>query len=325
VSGLAYYARLLRQGTSRIGAFRTAIEGVVGPGDRVLDVGTGLGTFAFFAARAGADEVWAVDRDPVVHLARELAAVNDPRGVVRFLHGALSEVETPGAFDVALFEDFPVGLVDPASHRLLRAVGELLGPDGVLLPDVARLSMAPATLEGSGTHGIPTAVGEESFGLDLGLLRSRLANEPRQAHLPEGALRGRPVSSGPLPLLPPPSAARLSVAGSWTAASAGRVDALLVWFDLHLPGAGWISNAPGPGAEPWGQLVLPVDPPLRVGAGGRLEAEAGPEAEEGGAPGWWRWRVHAGGELREGHQFASVSLSPDRLPDPADPPAGAPP
>lgn len=325
MSGLAYYARLLREGASRIGAFRSAIDHAVGPGDRVLDVGTGLGTFAFFAARAGAGEVWAVDRDPVVHLARELGAVNDPRGAVRFRHGALSDVDIPGQFDVVLFEDFPVSLVDPATHRLLREVGELLGPDGVLLPDAARLSMAPVTLEGPDARGNPTAGGEVSFGLDLGLLRSRLANEPRQAHLPEHVLRGRPVSSAPLPLLPPPTAAHLALTGSWMAASPGRVDALLVWFDLHLPGAGWISNAPGPAAEPWGQLVLPVDPPVSVAAGGRLEAEAGPEAGEDGAPGWWWWRVHAGGELREGHQFASVSLSPDRLHQPADPSAGAPP
>lgn len=325
MSGLAFYARLLGEGASRIGAFRAAIDHGVGPGDRVLDVGTGLGTFAFFAARAGADEVWAVDRHPVVHLARELAAVNDPRGVVRFRQGELSGVEIPGRFDVVLFEDFPVSLVDPATHRLLREVGDLLGPGGVLLPDAARLSVAPATLDGPGGGRSVTPGPDASFGLDLGLLRSRLANEPRQAHLPEQVLRGRPVTSHPFPLLPPPETARLAVTGSWTAGSAGRVDALLVWFDLHLPGAGWISNAPGPDAEPWGQLVLPVDPPLDVGGGTRVEAEAGPEAGEDGAPGWWRWRVRAGGGLREGHQFASVSVSPHRLHHPADPPAGAPP
>ena len=83
---IAYYHELLAD-TSRIRSFRTAITNQVGAGDTVLEVGTGLGTFAQFAARAGASHVWAVDADPVVHVAEALAQANDQTERITWLRG----------------------------------------------------------------------------------------------------------------------------------------------------------------------------------------------------------------------------------------------
>lgn len=314
MSGLDYYARLLRGPDGRLESFARAIGESVRPGDRVLEVGTGLGTFAFLAARAGAAQVWAVDRDPVVHLARELAAVNDPEGVVRFREGEVPGVDLPGNFDVVIFEDFPPGLLDAATHRLLRHVEEaLLAPGGRLLPGAARMSLAPATLDPAWHAPVLPPVGDSICGLDLGLLRPFLANEPRRVHLSEEVLPGPAAQGEPIPLLPAPPPGRLAVTGRWKAPEGGRVDALLVWFDLEtLPGE-WLSNAPGPDSGPWGQLLLPVDPPLTVAAGVPVEAEAGVEPSDSGGPGWWRWSVSSGGELRQGHEFASLMVSPEQV------------
>ena len=48
-----FYVQILAD-ERRIEGVRAGLAGVVQPGDTVLEVGTGLGTFAFFAARAGA-------------------------------------------------------------------------------------------------------------------------------------------------------------------------------------------------------------------------------------------------------------------------------
>ncbi|MDT8370298.1 MAG: hypothetical protein RQ745_13910, partial [Longimicrobiales bacterium] len=66
-NGVRYYTDLLASG-ERIRGMRDAIREAVREGDRVLEIGTGLGTFAFFAAEAGAGEVVTVDRHPIVHL-----------------------------------------------------------------------------------------------------------------------------------------------------------------------------------------------------------------------------------------------------------------
>ena len=75
--GVDYYADLLRD-RRRIDAFLQAIAAVVRPGDHVLDVGSGLGTFARAAARAGARRVTAIEADPTAAaLARELGLDSD--------------------------------------------------------------------------------------------------------------------------------------------------------------------------------------------------------------------------------------------------------
>ena len=48
----------------------------LGSGKRCLDLGTGTGILAMMAARAGAKKVVAVDVDPIVHLARQIAQSN---------------------------------------------------------------------------------------------------------------------------------------------------------------------------------------------------------------------------------------------------------
>jgi len=62
------------------------------PGDKVLEVGTGLGTYAFFAAQAGAGHVWAVDRDPVIHAAAMVCKTNGLHDRITFLRGDICEV-----------------------------------------------------------------------------------------------------------------------------------------------------------------------------------------------------------------------------------------
>ena len=254
-----------------------------------------------------------MDRAPVIHVARELAAVNDPGGVVRFVEGDLAEAEVEGPFDVVIYEDFPTALLDPATTDLLRHVHrELLAPDGRLVPGEARLSLAPARV-GPEYALYPLAPEEAAeLGLDFGLLRPLLAAGPRRVQLPAELLLGPPSVGEPFALRPAPGPERADLSAVWTAPEEGTLDALLLWFDLRL-GDEWVSNAPGPEAGPWGQLMLLVDPPLPVAAGAEVRARVSREEAEDGTPGWWRWRVESGERLRTTHQFASVVLGADEL------------
>jgi len=316
VSGLPYYAGLLSGADARLESFEAAIAQAVRPGDRVLEVGTGLGTFAFLAARAGAGEVWAVEADPVVEVARELAVANDPDGVIRFARGRVpDQVAPPGPFDVILYEDFPTALLDADTHALLTWLHQRLAPDGRMVPTGARLWLAPTCVDpGAGSAGEARRGALEPLaGLDFALLGPLLANRPRQVSLGEDRLLGEAVPGPALSLLPPPSPSELTVEARWRAPEGGRLDGLLVWFELEVGAGRRVSNAPGPEAGPWGQLLLPVDPPLEVEAGADIGARVGGETREDGTPGWWSWSVRAGGELRRGHEFASLMVSGDEL------------
>jgi ribosomal protein L11 methyltransferase len=67
------------------------MQGVVGPGDRVADLGTGSGVLAIVAARLGAASVAAIEIDPdAIGNAEENVSRNGVGGVVRVLEGDAS-------------------------------------------------------------------------------------------------------------------------------------------------------------------------------------------------------------------------------------------
>ena len=79
-----------------------ALEDLVRPGARLLDVGTGSGILAIAAARLGAAEVLAVDIEEVaVRTARENVALNGADAIVRVQAGSI-DGEPLGLFDGVL-------------------------------------------------------------------------------------------------------------------------------------------------------------------------------------------------------------------------------
>ncbi len=315
MTDLGYYVDLLH-GTRRISAFRDAIRAVVRPGDRVLEVGCGLGTYAVLAARAGAGSVWAVERDPVVHVAEALAAANGVGGSVVCIRGDATGIALPSGIDVLIFEDFPTTLLDARTHRLLtRLHTDAMAEDGRMVPSRARLAVAPVQSEPLRRRLAPPAVGGADP-IDWAPLRELLAHHPRQGHVAPADLLAPPLRSDPFPLRPLPTPEVLSVRGTWEATTAGMVHALALWFDLEVAPGIWLSNEPTSDPEPWGQVLLPLEPPLGVGAGDRVAVDVRREALPSGAAGWLTWEAACGLEVRRGHEFAGLALGvEDVLPD----------
>lgn len=310
MSGLDYYADLLR-GSSRLDAFRAAIRAVVRPGDRILDLGTGLGTYAFLAAQVGAERVWAVDRAPIVHVAAELAAANGLSDRVQVLRGDAADLELPAEIDVLVFEDFPATLLDARTHAVLARAQATLAPEGTMIPRAARLNVAPVQSDDVRRLIFPDpvdGVGEVGLGLEWGPLRPLLANHPRRGSLAPAQLLAPPLRSPGLPLHPLPDATELRVAGAWNTTAAAAVHALALWFDLDLAPGVSLSNEPRARPEPWGQTILPLDPPLSAAGGARVEAAVWRERLSSGGPGWLAWEVSCAGEVRRGHEFGGLTL-----------------
>lgn len=317
---LLYYANLLVS-ANRIEAFRRGIEEGVRPGDRVLEIGSGLGTFAFFAARAGAGSVVAVDSEPVIHVAETVALGNGLADRVEFVRGSLPEVELSGKFDVVIYEDFRTHLLDMKTFGMLRDVQERSMAEGArMIPGAARLGVAPVHAESVHLETFPLEVtGYDRFGLDWSMIRPFLANSPRRVSLTPDHLLGDAAYGPRLPLKPVPQADDLRVAGSWIVEDGGVACALALWFELELHDDGWLSNAPREDAEPWGQWLLPVDPPLVLSPGQKLEASVWRESVADGAPGFTAWECRVGDEVRRGHEFAGTPLGlQDLVPDGRD-------
>ena len=182
---LGFYTGILAD-QRRIDGVREGLAQAVHPGDKVLEVGTGLGTFAFFAVQAGADHVWAVDRDPVIHVAEMLAKTNGLHDRITFLRGEMSEIALPDQVDLLVCEDFAVRLLDDRTWRLIRdAQSRHLKPGGRVFPEHVRLNIS---LAGGSEVEALLELGDEgrltALGLDWSCLRPYLANTPRRASGP---------------------------------------------------------------------------------------------------------------------------------------------
>jgi SAM-dependent methyltransferase len=310
---MTYYASLIGN-MPRIEAFRRGIPELIQEGERVLEVGSGLGTFAFFAAKAGAGHVWAVESAPVAHVSRALQKLEGLDDAVTIIRGKVPEVDLPEPVDVLIFEDYSVRLLADSTFRLLRAATEkYLKPGGRLIPGNARIWLAP--LGGPDVRkrlfpGGPAAFADA--GLDWEVVRLYLANRPGRMHLEPGQLLADAVEGPVFPLHPMPSLDDLSLTASWTVDRPMAVDALTFWFDLGVTDDAWVVN--GPGCDtPWGQTVLPLDPPLEVPAGGTLHARVAPTPYPDGAPGWLAWTAECGQEVRRGNEFAGDPYALDDL------------
>jgi ribosomal protein L11 methyltransferase len=111
-----------------------ALERLVTPGARVLDVGCGSGILSIAAAKLGASAVQAVDIDPeCVRITRENAATNGVDGRITAAHGTLGASwpfaeGADGRFDVVVANVSSAAIIGMADE-LARA----LSPDGRLI------------------------------------------------------------------------------------------------------------------------------------------------------------------------------------------------
>ncbi len=306
---LEYYRALLAQ-RQRIEAFQRHIKDVVRPGDRVLELGTGLGTFSFFAADAGASQVWAVEGNPIINVAKAIARVNGYRDRIEFIEGWFPKVSIPGRADVLIFEDFPRKLIDAKLYMVLRQVyRDYLEPGARVIPGKARLFVAPLSSEDIWKTVAAFGSSDDiAYGLDWSASREYLLNTPRPVAVSRDALASKPAVVAEVEFHPLPEVESLRGAASWKFDADCEIHGLLYWFELELSRGEWVSNAPGE-TGPWGQLFLPALFPIAVKAGDEVTARVGPEPKAEGVPGWLSWEIECGDIRSTGHEFNSFPAS----------------
>jgi len=128
----------------RTNAFAAAIREVVQPGDVVLDVGTGTGILAMFAAKAGAQKVYAVDATDIAEVAADLVEANGLSDQIQVVHGRVGEVQLDQKVDLIISEWLgSAAFVEGMLNAVLNARDQNLAPTGRMLPSKVRVLIAP--------------------------------------------------------------------------------------------------------------------------------------------------------------------------------------
>lgn len=110
---------------NRTEAFRNAIKNTVQSGNIVVDMGTGTGVLAMFAAQCGAKKVYAIEIDPRnVATLRNTFQENSMGNKIEVIEGDVTKVNLPEKIDVVVGEMIATGLIEelqiPAMNNILR-------------------------------------------------------------------------------------------------------------------------------------------------------------------------------------------------------------
>lgn len=131
----------------RLDAYHRAIAAHVKPGETVLDVGTGSGVLAFFAAQRGARKVYAIDHAEIIDVAKRVAEHNRITNV-EFLKLNSKDFAPTEKLDHivqeqigwCLFEENMVGTLVDLRDRVLK-------PGGRIIPNRFDLFIEPVQLK----------------------------------------------------------------------------------------------------------------------------------------------------------------------------------
>jgi predicted RNA methylase len=131
----------------RTSAYERAINDVVRVGDVVMDIGSGSGLLALFAARAGAKKVYAVECTDAARFVSEHAKENGFEDIVEVIRADILDVEESDIDDKPrVIVSEMLGNFAPGEdlHPIYQKAQSLAQADAVFIPSSYRMIIAAA-------------------------------------------------------------------------------------------------------------------------------------------------------------------------------------
>lgn len=294
--GLNHHRLMLADGV-RMETYQRAIEAQITPGARVLDLGTGTGILALWAARAGA-QVTAVEPHDVIAVAERVAADNGLAERIRFLQADARELSLDAPVDLLITECMGNFFVTDEMQPVLRAARRFLKPGARTIPHEISLHVAAATLP---LWRELSFFDEPIGGFDFRAARGFAEQSSYVLRTEPEFLISAPQELTRFPLLDAPDVFELPLRLEITRGA--PLHALIGWFEADLGAGVVLSTAPGVLTH-WGQMAFPLpETPARAGdvIAGRLDLILGPDGSSR-----FRWS----GEV-QGPGVAAVPFSRD--------------
>ncbi len=269
----------------RMNSFLSAILQTVKAGDVVLDIGSGTGVLACFACQAGAKHVYAIEQGPVIGLAREICARNGFQDRVTFINDWSTNTRLPEPVDLLVTETIGnIGFDEGILHWALDARKRFLRPKARIIPRTLEMFAVP--VESKEDYEMVDKWARRYFGLDFSPLHTFAASNLLWVDfLPEMFLSD-PASIAFADLA---RIDRGDLAGevSFVVQRAGTVHGIGGWFAAELAPGVTLSNAPSSKTPSWTNSFLPLESPLEVQAGDKLDLKIHTSLNAAR----WQWQI----------------------------------
>lgn len=277
----------------RMDFYYAAVSRVVQPGDRVIDLGTGTGILAAFAARRGAAQVYAIDHSGILEQAKTLAAHNGIEHV-EFVAVHSKEFTLKEKVDVIVHEQMGDYLFDEAMVANVTDLRDrVLKPGGVIVPSCFDFYCEPIQVKDG--RAVPFIWELNVHGFDYSCLKSEAPPEADYYRFHSCDLgmvshflgEPQPALSLDLHTIHESDLSR-DIRFTRTVTKAGRIDGLVVYFVARVDQDLSLTSHPlDPGRAPhWGFRILRTDQEyFEVGA----QIDVCLSVERWSEPNSWHW------------------------------------
>jgi protein arginine N-methyltransferase 1 len=283
---------------SRAGRYVQALRQAVTKDSIVLDIGAGTGIFSLLACRFGAKKVYAVEPNPLIHLAQEFAVQEGFQDKIEFIQDYSNNIELPEKADVLISDlrgSMPLALASVAS--IIDARKRLLKPDGVMIAQKDTLYFAPAECAEIYEEKISRLL-KDYYGINILSAKRLITN---QVLLAKGFDFQMISPAGVFAQLDYTLLEDTSFGAKmeWQVEKKGKFHGLLSWFVSELGFDLTVTNSLENPETVYGTPFLPLDEPVEVEIGDKIEVNLSAEYVHGGYVWTWNTAVYPKNNLTE--------------------------
>ncbi|MEE9541002.1 MAG: 50S ribosomal protein L11 methyltransferase [Candidatus Thorarchaeota archaeon] len=250
------HAASLLSHRSRLSKFQRALQKVVQPESRVVDIGTGTGILALIAARAGAKSITAIDvNGKSLNYARKAAQINGLSERVSFVESHFEDYVPEEQADIVICEMLSsMLLIEQQVPACAHAATRILKPSGIILPVSASVYAVPVECQSLWERF-------NLFDLEFPKVPQTLGKGDAK-DLSDAALVTKFDFS--IPDIP----AEVNEMLEFVIVEEGRLHGLVGFFKAHLYEDITLGMDDG-----WRELFLPLDEPIEVSKGTRVSVQ----------------------------------------------------